>query len=212
MDLDLLLVRSFVVLAAEGNHRTAATQLGITASALSKRLRRLETQLGVAVTTRTVHGVTITPAGQRFLPYAQDLLSQAQQARAAAHGTPVRATLRVGLPAGARASFVDAVGMRAAARTLTGIMPGLRVSYHGVPFPALRDCLPAGQVDALWTNSPVRHAGVDTLPVPVTTDRIGVVGPEHPLADATEVTVADFADQPILYNPQAPEEWMSPYW
>jgi DNA-binding transcriptional LysR family regulator len=223
MDLDLLLVRSFLVLAVEGDHRAAAVRLGITASALSKRMHRLETQLGVAVTTRTAAGVTITAAGRRFRPHAQDLLNRAEHARATARdfsapdirgrSDPEGRALRVGFPGGVSpTNYAQVAATEDVLQTLAGVIAGVKVTYRGVPFSRLRDCLAAEQVDVLWTNSPVRHPAVETVPVPMTTDRIGVVGLNHPFADATEVLATEFAAQPTLFSPQAPAEWMAPYW
>jgi hypothetical protein len=102
--------------------------------------------------------------------------------------------------------------MREIAHTIALTLPTTHLSYFDVPFKALRNCLPDGHVDLLWTNSSVRHTEVDTFALPLTTERIGIVGPGHMLADAAEITVEEFADNPIFYNPDAPEAWMTRHW
>jgi hypothetical protein len=81
--------------------------------------------------------------------------------------------------------------MREIAHTIALTLPTTHLSYFDVPFKALRNCLPDGHVDLLWTNSSVRHTEVDTFALPLTTERIGIVGAGHMLADAAEITVED---------------------
>jgi DNA-binding transcriptional LysR family regulator len=75
MDLDLRLVRYFVVVADELHFGRAATKLYISQPALSKQLRKLEDQLGAPLLVRDSRHVTLTPRGQRFLTDARQLLA-----------------------------------------------------------------------------------------------------------------------------------------
>lgn len=86
VDLDLALVRSFVVTAENLHFGDAAAELGITQQALSKRIRKLEEALGTRLFTRDTRHVTLAPAGHRFLPYARELLAVADNAMHAMHG------------------------------------------------------------------------------------------------------------------------------
>ena len=57
----------------------AANRLGVTRSALTKRIKRLETALGVPLVERHTGGYAgRTPAGQRFVQFAPQLLQAAQ--------------------------------------------------------------------------------------------------------------------------------------
>lgn len=64
MDLDL--IRIFLAIAEAGNFSTAATRLGVTRSAVSQSIRRLEDQRGVALVNRTTRSVRLTEAGEAF--------------------------------------------------------------------------------------------------------------------------------------------------
>jgi DNA-binding transcriptional LysR family regulator len=77
MDLDLRLVRYFVVVADELHFGRAATRLHISQPALSKQIRRLETDVGIQLFTRDSRHVALTPEGVRFLHDARVLLAQA---------------------------------------------------------------------------------------------------------------------------------------
>ncbi|WP_163507433.1 LysR family transcriptional regulator [Fodinicola acaciae] len=88
MDVDLGQVRAFVAVADQLHFGHAAARLFLTQQALSKRVKRLEQVVGAELFTRTVRSVALTPAGERFLPYARDLLAIADAAAKA-----VRASL-----------------------------------------------------------------------------------------------------------------------
>lgn len=77
MAVDLRHLRSFVVVAEEGNVGRAARRLFITQPALSRQLKQLEEELGVA---RVPHGVELTDAGRELLEKARTALEAAEQA------------------------------------------------------------------------------------------------------------------------------------
>ncbi|WP_198670523.1 LysR family transcriptional regulator [Oceanicella sp. SM1341] len=65
MDLNLLPV--LVAVAEERNFRAAADRLGVTRSAVSQAIRRMEDQLGTALVLRTTRAVHLTEAGARLV-------------------------------------------------------------------------------------------------------------------------------------------------
>ena len=67
MDLDLARVQAFVAVVDEAHFGRAAEALSISQQAVSKRVARLEAELGVRLLTRGANGVTLTAAGRRFL-------------------------------------------------------------------------------------------------------------------------------------------------
>ncbi|GAB2587149.1 LysR family transcriptional regulator [Paractinoplanes abujensis] len=71
MDLDTATLRAFVTVAAELHFGRAAARLGVSQQALSKRIRRLETDLGAALVDRDDRrSIRLTADGQRVLPQA----------------------------------------------------------------------------------------------------------------------------------------------
>lgn len=63
MRLDSNLIQMFLVVAEERNFRAASDRLGVTRSAVSQGIRRLEDALGIALFTRTTRAVRLTEAG-----------------------------------------------------------------------------------------------------------------------------------------------------
>lgn len=66
MEPDLNLLRLFLAVAESHNFRAAADRLGVTRSAVSQGVRRLEDGLGVALVQRSTRSVRLTEAGQRL--------------------------------------------------------------------------------------------------------------------------------------------------
>lgn len=64
-------VETFLRVAERRSFRGAATELGVTPSAVSQAVRALEARIGIALFTRTTRSVGLTEAGQRFLERAR---------------------------------------------------------------------------------------------------------------------------------------------
>ncbi|HTU58142.1 MAG TPA: LysR family transcriptional regulator [Polyangiales bacterium] len=73
-DLDLNLLRVFVVVAAAGSVTRAAAQLYLTQPAISAALRRLQSNVGEPLFARSGRGLTLTPRGQSLYAHARPLL------------------------------------------------------------------------------------------------------------------------------------------
>jgi DNA-binding transcriptional LysR family regulator len=87
VDLDLAQVRAFVAVVDHGHFGRAAQELALSQQALSKRVARLESRLG-RLLERGRGGVGLTPAGERFLPSARQVLEVADHAVAEARQAP----------------------------------------------------------------------------------------------------------------------------
>lgn len=94
---DLNAMSVFVVLAETRGFRAAGDRLGISASAVSQTLRKLEAQLGVVLLQRTTRSVRLTEAGERLYAGVRPALEEVKGAIAAVgelSGEP-RGTLRL---------------------------------------------------------------------------------------------------------------------
>jgi DNA-binding transcriptional LysR family regulator len=212
VEVDLELADSFLTLVDEWHYGRAAEALHLTPSAVTKRIQRLERQVGVRLVRRGPEGLEgLTTAGIDFARTARPLLQQARAAAQAARAATAQEALRVGLPAGSGA-FLRAIGLDVVRDGIRPAFPHLHVALIEVPFPLVTRCLSEGLVDVILTIAAVRHPEVDSVPLQLTSDRIGVFSTRHPLAGALEVAVAEFCEHSLLYNPAIPDEWMRPFW
>ncbi|WP_338762651.1 LysR family transcriptional regulator [Massilia sp. METH4] len=93
-----------VTLATSGSLSAAAREMGITTSAVSKRLALLEGRIGVPLVNRTTRRMSLTPEGEVLLEHAQRILQEIadlEQMLTKSKGTPkgqlrVNATLGFG--------------------------------------------------------------------------------------------------------------------
>lgn len=70
MNLDLNLLQVFTTVAQTRNFREAADRLGVTRSAVSQSMRRLEDALGISLVNRSTRSVALTEAGERLFEQA----------------------------------------------------------------------------------------------------------------------------------------------
>ncbi|MEI2298564.1 LysR family transcriptional regulator [Ensifer sp. MJa1] len=96
-DLDIGLLRAFVVTAECGSVSGAAQRLARTQAAVSMQLRRLEDDLGARLLNRSTKGMDLTEAGHVLLPYAQKMLGLSAGARRALAGQAVEGPIRFGM-------------------------------------------------------------------------------------------------------------------
>jgi DNA-binding transcriptional LysR family regulator len=99
---DLKRMAIFAAVVEQGSMTRAARQLGLSTSAVSQQLRRLEQSGGVTLLHRTTRKLTLTDAGARFGEHCRAMVTAAAQARAQlalAHDAP-EGELRVSAPVG----------------------------------------------------------------------------------------------------------------
>lgn len=104
--LDELIV--FTAVADEEGFRAAGRRLGVSGSAVSQAIDRLEERLGVALFERTTRTVRLTDAGEHFYAVVSPALEEVRAAEEAVReeGETPRGTLRLHVSRGAE-SFLD---------------------------------------------------------------------------------------------------------
>lgn len=122
-------LRSFVLVAEEGNLTRAARRRHTTPSAVSEHLRQLESQLGLSLFERSARGMQLTRAGEALLVPAQKALGQVgnllEMARSL--GDNPLTAMEIGLNAPPEYLKVDQL-IQQAARTLPQLSLELRTS------------------------------------------------------------------------------------
>lgn len=71
---------AFIAVADKLSFRAAASQLGVTPSALSHSMRQLEERLGIRLLHRTTRSVSLTDAGSRLVERLRPAMDQISDA------------------------------------------------------------------------------------------------------------------------------------
>jgi DNA-binding transcriptional LysR family regulator len=201
--LDPRLLRAFVVVAEELHFTRAAARLYVAQQALSRDVRRLERELGAELFVRTTRQVTLTPDGERLVPYARRVLAAQEELLAAfRQARPLLVDLNSpGLVTGRRVLH--------RARELAPEQE-LMARYESGLTGAAGELL-AGRLDVSFGRfaglEPVLRAGLDHQLVRY--EPMAVVLPEgHRLASLAEVPVDALAGETVYAgagNPRTPE-------
>ncbi|HYC46175.1 MAG TPA: LysR family transcriptional regulator [Burkholderiales bacterium] len=130
--MDLAALRVFKTVVEEGGIVAAAKKLHRVQSNVTTRVKQLEASLGTNLFIRKKKRLHLSPAGELFLKYAEQLLDLSEQARAAVASDEPRGVLRLGT-----------LESTAASR-----LPPLLSRFHD-KYPAVRIELTTGTADAL---------------------------------------------------------------
>lgn len=97
--MDIEALQTFVEVADAGGISPAAIRLGLSKSIVSRRLARLEADLGVQLLARSTRGAALTEAGATFRDHAARACAEIETARETLTPTgPLRGRLRVAVP------------------------------------------------------------------------------------------------------------------
>jgi DNA-binding transcriptional LysR family regulator len=88
--------KTFIAVARLGTFTGAGQQLGLTQSAISAQIRRLEEYLGVVLFDRTARSAVLNPVGQEMLTQAEEIVALVERMVTVAGAGQVTGLLRVG--------------------------------------------------------------------------------------------------------------------
>jgi DNA-binding transcriptional LysR family regulator len=197
-------LRYFVTVAQEGQITRAAAKLHIAQPALSHAIAQLESELGVQLLERHPRGVTLTAAGEAFLPKAREALAKAQEATVTAQA------LARGVKGVVELGFIGpppAISMPQLLAAFARMMPEAEVSLHDLPFPRGSTVSWLADVDLALCHPPALERGIGVQAVRCE-PRALMMTRSHPLAQLEELTLADVLDETFVsYHPDVQPEW-----
>jgi DNA-binding transcriptional LysR family regulator len=199
-DLNLRLVRYFMVVAEQRHYGRAAQILHISQPSLSRQIRDLEQQIGARLFDRNARGTELTEAGQVFLRHAKTLARTVARAAAETRAAASPSRIVIGFTAG--------VFITAAVRELRQQNPDADVQTLHLAWDQPREALLDHRVDAVVTRLPIRTDQLDVT-VLYGEPRVLLVPLSHRLAGKESITLDDIADEPLPRLPDA--EWNA-YW
>jgi DNA-binding transcriptional LysR family regulator len=185
---------AFVAVAETLHFGRAADSVGLAAPALSRQIKTLEQELGVALLTRTTRQVALTRAGFALLEEAKAILASVDMARTAVRNahSPESRTLRVGAIDSASASFLSEVVAQ-----FRRDDPQIDIQFIEAMTEPLLNMLESGRLDVCLIRPPRRTTDC-TFEVLRAEMPLVILPTQHPLATKPFVTLADLVTEPII--------------
>ena len=181
--MELRHLRYFVAVAEAGSLKLAAeTRLHTAQPSLSRQMRDLEREVGVALLKRSVHGIELTEAGRAFLDHARISLVQAAAAAEAARraASPNKVVFAVGFLTGQELAWLPQ-----ATRILSQELPAVEVKVSSGFSTTLADDLLRGRIDIAFLR---REPEPDLAYTLVAKERLVAIMPrDHPLAASGDI-------------------------
>lgn len=192
-------LRTFLAIYQTGGFSSAATRLGRSQPAISRRIALLEGELGAPLFERAAGGVVLSQAGHVLLPHAERVLAAMEDCNAAV------AALRLGA---AGPLSVATVGTLAGAN-LTPILKRFSSAHHGVDL-TLRTATSAEVSELVRRGEATiglryhRDGSRDLDCVQIASERLQIVcAPHHAQAGRTVRSLRALADERWLAFPNA---------
>jgi LysR family cyn operon transcriptional activator len=192
--MELRQLKYFVKSAEYLNFSVAAKHLYITQSTLSQQIKQLEFELGFELFIRNSRHISLTEAGEVFLPFARKTILDAEDGVQRLHDLQHVKTgmLRVGVTYSL--STVLTEGLLSFMKAFPGIK--LEIFYKTVD--ELLLLLREHKVDFILSYKPLSGAlDIDSMPLFENTLAL-VVSKEHPLASLRTITLQELSGKPII--------------
>lgn len=188
-------IRYFIAIAEQQHFGRAADLLRIAQPALSRQMKLLEEEIGVALFDRLPRGVRLTAAGEVFLAELKPVEARIDRAvaaaRAAASGAEGQFSL--GLIEVAAWSGIVPQTIHAFRDAFPGVELNLLATTSGEQMAALR----TGKLDASILYNPVMEPGLTMVPLALHRLMLAVPA-EMPLARCQSVRLADLAEASLI--------------
>lgn len=200
MNLDLSSLRSVIAAAEHGSFRQAATALNLKQSALSRRIRHLEEQIGVSLFERSSGGVRLTPAGESMAHAARRLFNEIDDmvtaSRLADRGEA--GVLKAGF-----CTSVSTSKVRSVLAEHIKAFPEISMHVSERPRAQLVTALGSGDVDvAIIPGLARQHSGPS---MSLWSERIVVaVSIRHPLSNSDAIDWSELKDETFLLSQRDP--------
>lgn len=203
--MDLGQLEKVVAVADAGTVTAAAHRLFVTQSAVSQAVAALETELGVPLFTRSRRGMRPTAVGSKLIGQARVVLAGVADLRSSAERS------RDGFEGSVRVGFEATGGgelMTQAAATLRRRRERVALEPRRLDWGAEVDALREGLVDVAWVWLPADLGGLTSVEVHVEPRLVGLPA-DHAAATAESLSLADVADEPLMWTRDAPKEWVN---
>ena len=170
--------KTFVAVAREGTFTGAGRALGLTQSAVSAQMKRLEAFIGMPLFERGAKSAVLNAQGRDVLEQAREVIAQVDRMRAANHPGIVTGTLRIGAIAS-----VQQHGLVYAMQAFQATYPAVRVRVVPGVSLALLGQVDAGELDLAVMIRPPFVLPPELLWQPIFSEPMALAVPQSYVGD-----------------------------
>ncbi|MFT4116831.1 LysR family transcriptional regulator [Bradyrhizobium sp.] len=200
------LAQSFVVVAEELSFRRGAERLNLDQSALTRRIQKLEHQLGFKLLERTTREVALTPAGRSFYEANLGLIREygraVESARFVAEGKTGELRL-------AYMSFAATLQMPRLVSRYRALCPHVALKLSYIRTQGQKLALANGEIDLGLMIGPFEHPDFETLKV-ANEPLCLITSRDHPIAQARSISPRELAEHEFVVGDMT--EWQAYRW
>lgn len=198
MDIQNLL--AFIQVSDTGSFSRAAGKLFITQPAVSKRITALEQELNVQLFDRIGKKVQLTEAGQALLPSARRIITELEESRRIISNLSgrVSGSLRIGT-----SHHIGLHRLPPVLRAFTAEYPEVELDIHFMDSEEACQAVLRGDLELAIATLPSRPDKKLNMHIIWHDPLDFVVGNQHPLAQHTEITIADLLQYPAILPSQS---------
>ena len=192
--MDIRQLRVFTEIVRQGNFTRAAEQLHIAQPAVSMTLRKLEEELDLTLLNRQDKRITLTAEGETLLKHAERILDNLAVAATemAELKELSRGEVRIGIPPMMSSFYFPKI-----IQLFRQQYPHLQVAVSGEGAGQIQRLLRKGEIDMGVITAPVRHGELSYQHF-LREEIVACVPVDHPLAECTEITPAEFFGEPQI--------------
>lgn len=192
--MDLIQLKTFIVLSKIKNYTKTAIELGYAQSSISAQIQQLEQELNTKLFDRIGKNIFLTPSGEMLLPYATEMLALTANAKDAinyehsAHGQII---------IGASESL-SVFQLPEIIKSFRSTHPKIEIQLKLLDNDQAIQQLADNTIDIAFTiGNPIVHPSIKSY-LTKAEDILVLAAPKHPLASKATLEITDFDKQTFL--------------
>ncbi|MDF2935208.1 MAG: transcriptional regulator [Paenibacillaceae bacterium] len=194
--MELRHLHTFIAVVEAGSFTKAAAALGYVQSSVTAQIQALEAELGTPLFDRLGKKTTLTAAGQKFLPYAQEISKLHALAKDAIRfNEEISGTLVLSAP-----ESLTAFRLPAVIREFKSRYPAVQIILKPGVCWEMTERIKSGEMDLVFMLQ-LPTEDKDLHIEPLVEERMTLIAPPgHPLEKADPVTPGDLKEEVMLYT------------
>ena len=194
--LELHQLRYMIAVAKYQSFTRAAEEINISQSSISTQISKLESELGIKLFERGMRLITLTHAGEEFLPFAREICEKEANSREhmKMFTEPDRGTIKFGVfPGTERYDFFHRL------EEFTNAFPNISLDFYEGEGTVLVDMLKNNEITCAFCCAPDISGDVKFFHL-YTDEMVLIVPPDHEYADKSEISLEMLRGETFIFS------------